>query len=124
SPAAASTPSPTTAPSPTLEPTPASLAGTVVEVVDGDTVRVELSTGIETVRIIGIDTPEVVHPSKPEACFGAEATAFARETLDGQAVTLELDPTQEERDRFDRLLAHVPAGDRLYAAEAIPAGYG
>ena len=109
---------------PPLAPTPAPLAGTVVEVVDGDTVRVELPSGVETVRIIGIDTPEVVHPTEPEACFGAEATAFAKETLDGQAVTLELDPTQDERDRFDRLLAHVHVGDTLYAAEAIAAGYG
>jgi micrococcal nuclease len=124
SPATASTPSPTTAPSPTPKPTPAPLAGTVIEVVDGDTVRVELSTGIETVRIIGIDTPEVVHPSKPEGCFGAEASAFAKATLDGQAVTLELDPTQDKRDRFDRLLAHVRVGDALYASEAIAGGYG
>ena len=100
------------------------LAGTVVEVVDGDTIRVELPSGIETVRIIGIDTPEVVHPTEPEACFGAEASAYAKETLDGQAVTLELDPTQDERDRYDRLLAHVHVGDTLYAAEAIAAGYG
>ena len=103
---------------------PCPLAGTVVEVVDGDTIRVELPSGIETVRIIGIDTPEVVHPTEPEACFGNEASAFAHDTLDGQAVTLELDPTQDERDRYDRLLAHVHVGDTLYAAEAIAAGYG
>ena len=118
------TPSASLAPTPTLAPTPAPLAGTVVEVVDGDTIRVELPTGLETVRIIGIDTPEIVHPTEPEACFGAEATAFAKETLDGQAVTLELDPTQDERDRYDRLLAHVHVGDALYAAEAIAGGYG
>ena len=62
--------------------------------------------------------------AEPEACYGAEATAFAKDTLDGQAVTLELDPTQDERDRYDRLLAHVHVGDTLYAAEAIAAGYG
>ena len=64
SPSVAPTASPTSDPTPTLEPTPAPLAGTVVEVVDGDTIRVELPTGIETVRIIGIDTPEVVHPNR------------------------------------------------------------
>ena len=62
--------------------------------------------------------------AEPEACFGKEASAFAHDTLDGQAVTLELDPTQDERDRYDRLLAHVHVGDTLYAAEAIAAGYG
>jgi len=124
SPSGAPPVSPTSDPTPTLESTPAPLAGTVVEVVDGDTVRVELPSGVETVRITGIDTPEVVHPSEPEACFGAEATAFAKDTLDGQAVTLELDPTQDERDRYDRLLAHVHVGDTLYAVEAVAAGYG
>ena len=124
SPSVAPTTPPTTEPTPTLEPTPAPLAGTVVEVVDGDTIRVELPSGIETIRIIGIDTPEVVHPSEPEACYGAEASAFAKEALDGQAVTLELDPTQDERDRYNRLLAHVFIGEKLYAAEAIAGGFG
>ena len=105
-------------------PTLAALAGTVVEVVDGDTIQVELPSGVERVRIIGIDTPEIVDPSRPESCFGPEATAFAKETLEGKAVTLELDPTQDQRDRFDRLLAHVYVGDALYAAEAIAGGYG
>ncbi len=125
------TPSPTGTPS--LAPTPsaaptapsvAMLSGTVTEVVDGDTIRVDLATGRETVRIIGLDTPEVVHPSQPEACYGAEATAFARRTLEGQSVGLELDPTQDERDRYDRLLAHVHVGDVLYASEAIDQGFG
>jgi micrococcal nuclease len=100
------------------------LVGTVVEVVDGDTIRVELPTGVDTIRIIGIDTPEVVAPDRPESCFGKEATAFATEALQGKTVTLEIDPTQDERDRFDRLLAHVYVGDELYATEAIENGYG
>ena len=120
--------SPSVAPtiSPAADPTstPDPLAGTVIEVVDGDTIRVELPRGIETVRIIGIDTPEVVHPTEPEACFGAEATAFAKDTLEGETVTLEPDPTQDERDRYDRLLAHVLVSNTLYATEAIAAGYG
>jgi micrococcal nuclease len=109
-----------TDPTPTLAP----LAGRVVDVVDGDTIRVELPSGVETVRIIGIDTPEVVAPDRPEACFGREATAFATDLLDGEDVTLETDPTQDERDRYDRLLAHVYLGDELYAAQAIAGGYG
>jgi micrococcal nuclease len=96
----------------------------VVEVVDGDTIRVELASGLETVRIIGIDTPEVHHPSQPEACFGAEATDFATRILEGQSVFLEPDPTQDERDRYGRLLAHVHVGDDLYASEAIAGGFG
>ena len=110
--------------SPSVTPPAAALTGTVTEVVDGDTIRVDLPSGLETVRIIGIDTPEVVHPTQPEACYGAEASAFAKETLDGKTVTLEVDPTQDERDRYDRLLAHVYVGDTLYTEAAIAGGYG
>ena len=124
SPSVAPTASPTSDPTPTLAPTPAALAGTVVEVVDGDTVRVELPTGIETVRIIGIDTPEVVHPSRARGVLRRRGDRLRQGHLDGEAVSLELDPTQDERDRYDRLLAHVHVGDTLYAAEAIAAGYG
>ena len=63
-------------------------------------------------------------PTGPRPASAPEATAFAKETLAGKPVTLELDPTQDRRDRFDRLLAHVHVGDTLYAAEAIAAGYG
>jgi micrococcal nuclease len=115
---------PSASPSPSVAPTSAGLSGVVTEVVDGDTIRVELPAGIETVRIIGIDTPEVVHPTQPEACYGAEATAFATTTLDGQTVTLEVDRTQDEWDKFDRLLAHVYVGDDLYTAAAIAGGFG
>jgi endonuclease YncB( thermonuclease family) len=113
-------PSPAT-PSPTVAPTPAPtpLVGIVTKVVDGDTIRVDLPTGVETVRIIGIDTPETVDHNRPEACFGAEASAFARASLEGKSVTLEIDPTQDDHDRYDRLLAHIHVGDVLYAAEAI-----
>jgi micrococcal nuclease len=121
--AATPTPAPAT-PAPTVAPTPAALTGTVVDVVDGDTIKVELSTGIEKVRIIGIDTPETVDPSRPQACYGPEASAFAHKTLDGKTVTLEMDSTQDQRDRYDRLLAHVHVGGKVYAAEAIAGGFG
>jgi micrococcal nuclease len=86
----------------------ATLRGTVSEVVDGDTIRV-ISRGFETpVRLIGIDTPETRHPSKPVQCFGPAATARAKRLLPaGQQVRLVTDPTQDTRDRYGRLLAYV-----------------
>ncbi len=79
---------------------------TVVRVVDGDTVVVRSDSGEETVRLIGVDTPETKHPSKPVQCFGKEATAFTRSLLaEGTEVRLERDV--EERDRYDRVLAYV-----------------
>jgi micrococcal nuclease len=86
----------------------APVPATVLNVVDGDTVEVQLEDGrTERVRLIGIDTPEIVDPAQPVQCFGAEASARAHVLLDGQSVALELDATQGERDFFGRLLAYV-----------------
>lgn len=79
---------------------------TVVEVVDGDTVVVRVGRVDEHVRLIGVDTPETKHPSKPVECFGREASAFTRAVLPpGTVVRLERDV--EERDPYGRLLAYV-----------------
>lgn len=82
------------------------LHATVTEVVDGDTVVVALPDGrTETVRLLGVDTPETVHPDEPVECYGPEASAFTHARLDGRAVRLEKD--REVRDRYGRLLAYV-----------------
>lgn len=80
--------------------------GTVVRIVDGDTVVVRLDGGDETIRLIGIDTPETKKPNTPVECFGREATAHLQELLPkGTAVRVE--PDVEARDRYDRLLAYL-----------------
>jgi micrococcal nuclease len=82
----------------------------VTSVVDGDTVRIDLGPRVETVRLIGIDTPETKHPTKPVGCFGPEASARTAELLaPGTEVTVERDA--EERDRYGRLLAYVVRRD-------------
>ena len=53
---------------------PESGLGTVVGVVDGDTLVIDLDGRAESVRLLGIDTPETVHPDRPPECFGAEAS--------------------------------------------------
>ena len=79
--------------------------GVVGRVVDGDTIRVHIGRE-ETVRLIGIDTPESVDPRSPVECFGQEASAHLKELLPvGTRVRLVRDV--EARDRFDRLLAYV-----------------
>jgi micrococcal nuclease len=84
------------------------LDGTVASVVDGDTIKVRARGALTTVRLIGIDTPETRHPSKPVQCFGPAATKAAKRLLrPGQAVRLVTDPTQDTRDRYGRLLAYV-----------------
>ncbi|HET8619475.1 MAG TPA: thermonuclease family protein [Acidimicrobiales bacterium] len=80
--------------------------GHVVRTVDGDTLVVELGTATETVRLIGIDTPETVAPGRPVECFGPEASAhLAALVPPGTEVRLTRDV--EPRDRYDRLLAYV-----------------
>ena len=79
---------------------------TVVRVVDGDTLVAHLPGGDETVRLIGIDTPETVDPRKPVQCFGKEASHRTADLLPrGTAIRLERDV--EGRDRYGRLLAYV-----------------
>jgi micrococcal nuclease len=81
------------------------LPARVTEVVDGDTVRVTLAGGRESVRYIGIDTPESRRPGTPVECFAKAATAYNRRLMDGEAVSLRTDV--EPRDRYGRLLAYV-----------------
>lgn len=79
---------------------------TVVEVIDGDTLVVDLAGGDEHVRLIGIDTPETVAPDRPDECFGAEASHHLADLAPpGTAVRLERDV--EARDQYDRLLAYA-----------------
>lgn len=112
-----------------LVPKGAVVAGGVVErVVDGDTIHVRVNGDDVTVRVIGIDTPETVKPDSPVECFGPEASDFAKEALTGQSVTLELDASQGNEDRYGRLLAYVwrEAVDgslSLFNLDAVAAGY-
>ena len=48
----------------------------VVQVLDGDTVVVQRDGGAETIRLLGVDTPETHHPRKPVQCYGPEASAY------------------------------------------------
>lgn len=82
------------------------LTATVVRVIDGDTVDVLFNGKQERVRLIGVDTPETVHPEVGVEPWGPEASAFTKRHLPpGTVVRLELDV--QERDRYGRLLAYL-----------------
>lgn len=91
----------------------------VLSVIDGDTIVVDMNGIKETVRLIGVDTPETVHPSKPVQCFGAEASARTKGWLEGRSVVLIDDPSQGERDKYGRLLAYVRRDDGLFVNQAL-----
>jgi micrococcal nuclease len=96
----------------------------VVRPVDGDTVVVDVEGQEESVRLIGVDTPESVAPDRPVECFGPEAKARTAELLPkGTVVRLERDV--EARDRYDRLLAYVirDADDVLVNLLLVEEGY-
>jgi micrococcal nuclease len=93
----------------------------IVHVVDGDTVEVAVGGRTESVRLLGIDTPETVDPDRPVGCFGPEASARTAELLpEGTEVVLERDV--EGRDHFGRLLAYVfRADDSAFVNEVLVA---
>ena len=100
------------------------LEGRVVEVVDGDTIRVDLDDGaVESVRYIGIDTPES-NPDQPLECFGHEAEDANASLVAGREVALELGA--EPRDEYGRMLAYVRVGsprEVLVNAELVRRGF-
>lgn len=101
-----------------IPPTPSSVDASslysVVRVVDGDTIKVDVDGVEETVRLIGMNTPETVDPRRPVECFGKEASLKAQELLDGQLVRLQTEASQGERDKYHRLLAYVTREDGLF----------
>ena len=91
----------------------------VKRVIDGDTI--ELENG-EKVRLIGIDTPETLPPSKEVEYFGKEAGDFTKRMVEGKHVKLEFDV--QKRDKYGRLLAYVYLEDSTFLnAELLKQGY-
>ncbi len=76
----------------------------VIRVIDGDTIKVRLGKKHYTVRLIGIDAPETVHPAKPVECFGKESSDYLKGVLTGNTVTLEGDGMSANKDKYNRLL--------------------
>src|SRR3954452_9580050 len=87
---------------------PSALAenATMISVVDGDTIDVDIRGHRERVRLIGIDTPETKKPNTPVQCYGPEATKFTKSLLP-KDVALHLERDVVARDDFGRMLAYV-----------------
>jgi micrococcal nuclease len=96
--------------------------------IDGDTLRVRIPNppsglrAVETIRMIGVDTPETVHPRRETEYFGREASEFTRQRLIGKTVFLAFD--WDLRDRYGRLLAYIfDPGGTCHNAALIREGY-
>lgn len=83
----------------------------VLRVVDGDTFVVSIDDAPVTVRLIGIDTPETVHPNKAVQCFGKEASERLTTLISNHDVVLVTDKTQSTYDKYGRLLSYAYLSD-------------
>ena len=100
----------------------------VNRVIDGDTIVVDIENppaGLnkrETVRFLGVDTPETVDPRKEVQYFGKEASDFTRKTLEKKYVYLAFD--WDLRDRYGRILCYVYLPDnRCFNTILLREGY-
>jgi micrococcal nuclease len=107
---------------------------TVIRVVDGDTFELENK---ERVRLLGIDTPEKYESKKLEKDattsgmdkktvkkLGQLASNYVKGFVEGKRVRLERDPTNEDKDRYGRLLRYVYLEDGTCVnAKIIQDGY-
>ena len=94
----------------------------VQRVSDGDTFVATVRGRRERIRVIGVDTPESVDPSRPDEPYGQEASDFAKHYLDGETVRLAGDA--EPRDRYGRMLAYVWLEDgTFWNALLVAEGY-
>lgn len=98
---------------------PASREARVERVVDGDTLVVRIGGREETVRLIGIDTPEV----SPSECGNRAATQALTDLADGRRVELVTDSSQDKRDRYGRLLRYVEVGGKDAGEEVLRRGW-
>jgi len=105
------------------------LKARVIGHVDGDTVRVSISnppkdlSAVETIRFLGVDTPETVHPNQAVQQFGKEASDYTRNKLLNRDVYLAFD--WDLRDRYNRLLAYIYTDSgKCFNAVLIQEGFG
>lgn len=94
----------------------------VVRVIDGDTFVINYNGTDEKVRLIGVDTPESVHPNEDKNTeFGEKVSNYSKKMLTGKQVGIEFDV--EQRDKYGRLLAYVYLDGRMYNKMLLEKGY-
>ncbi len=102
---------------------PSTIQASIVRVVDGDTIKIKLDNNKEeTIRLLLVDTPESVHPTKPVQPFAIEASNFVKKLLPvGKDVEVELGTN--ERDKYGRLLAYLYTDGKMVNQLLLEKGY-
>lgn len=97
---------------------------TVARFVDGDTIMVSMNGTNETIRFIGMDTPETHKPNSPVQCYGPAAAAYTKQRIGNQRVRLVSDELTTNRDHYGRLLRYVVLEDgTTLNLELVKKGY-
>lgn len=91
----------------------------VTDVIDGDTFKVMIDGREITVRMLGINTPEIVDPRKAPECYGPESSAETKFLLNNREVKLVLNSNREKTDIYGRLLAFAYRDDGLFINESL-----
>lgn len=94
----------------------------VTRVVDGDTIKVDFNGKEESLRLIGVDTPESVHPdASKNVPDGKTASDFTKSRLEGKEIAIEFDV--QERDQYGRLLGYVWHNGEMFNKTLLKEGY-
>lgn len=98
---------------------------TVTHITDGDTITATWQGHTTTVRLLGIDAPEIAHPThgKPhgQPC-GTTATHLTSKLVKGKTVTLTRDTENTATDKYGRTLAYVTTGNTDVSAALLKHG--
>lgn len=100
---------------------------TVVEVVDGDTIDINVPDANDAttrIRLLGIDTPETKNPHTNVMYFGPEASRFTSDTILKQNVFVIMDANSKPRDKYKRLLCYIKlTNGKILNEELISEGF-
>lgn len=92
--------------------------------VDGDTVKVLIKNKEKTLRLLAVDTPESVHPTKKVEYYGKEASNFTCEKVkNAKSIEIEYDENSDKEDKYDRLLVWLFVDDKLFQEQLVENGY-
>lgn len=92
--------------------------------VDGDTIKVVLDNKKYTVRMLAVDTPESVHPTKGVEYYGKEASEYTcNKVKNAKKLEVEYDPDSDKTDKYDRLLVWVFTDGELLQKDLVANGY-
>jgi micrococcal nuclease len=96
---------------------------TLVDIIDGDTIKVNVNGKIETVRYLLIDTPESKNPKTCVQLYAKDAFLRNSELVKSGRLTLEFEQGNT-RDTYGRLLAYVYVDGESIQGTLLKEGYG